>query len=372
MFFGCTGLSSLNSSNFDTSNVINMGYMFCGCKHLSSLNLFNFDTPKVTNMESMFSYCSSLSSLNLSNFDTSKVTNMDSMFYSCSNLSSLNLSNFDTSNVTNMKKMFNYCSKLEYINLKNFIENNSLIVSDIFKNIPNNLVVCLNENSNKIKQEIMNKKCYSINCSDNWEINKKKSISEQNICYDNSDNSISYKYEYQEFYYEYCINGNVTNNKTINYCKCYNEKCHSCSDIPIKDLKDDLYEIENDAISNRYKKCYKDPTGYYLDMDESIYKKCYQSCQKCEIKGNNITHNCIECNNDFPMEFKVNNYSNCYQNCSYYYYFDINNNYQCTNDSECPKKYPILDRRECKMSNKIQNRLEDLINNKTTKATKED
>ena len=58
----------------------------------------------------MFSGCSSLTELNLSNFNTNNVTIMTSMFSGCLSLKVLNLSNFNTSNVTNMGHMFAECS----------------------------------------------------------------------------------------------------------------------------------------------------------------------------------------------------------------------------------------------------------------------
>lgn len=82
------------------------------------------DTSEVTNMSSMFSNCSGLTSLDLSNFNTSKVTNMSSMFNGCSKLTSLNLSNFDISKVTSMNSMFGLCSELEYIDLSNWDPSN--------------------------------------------------------------------------------------------------------------------------------------------------------------------------------------------------------------------------------------------------------
>ena len=91
-----------------------------------------------------------------------------------------------------------------------------------------------------------------------------------------------------------------------------------------------------------------------MDIDESLYKKCYYSCEICEIKGNNTVHNCLECNNDYPIEFIVNNYYNCYENCSYYYYFDNYNNYHCTITNNCPEEYPVLDNKECKTSEQIK------------------
>ena len=41
-----------------------MSYMFSGCSSLTSLNLSNFNTNNVNNMSFMFSKCSSLTSLN--------------------------------------------------------------------------------------------------------------------------------------------------------------------------------------------------------------------------------------------------------------------------------------------------------------------
>ena len=92
-----------------------MSLMFSGCFELTSLDLSNFDTSNVTNMNSMFYRCSSITSLDLSNFNTSKVTDMGGMFDKCFNLTTLDISNFDTSNVTNMGNMFGNCYSLTTI-----------------------------------------------------------------------------------------------------------------------------------------------------------------------------------------------------------------------------------------------------------------
>ena len=112
MFFGCSRLSSLYLTGFNTSKVADMSYMFSNCSSLTSLDLTGFDTSKVTSMDSMFSDCSSLTSLDLSSFDTSAVTSMGFMFLSCSNIISLDLSSFDTSAVTYMIDMFHNCTGL--------------------------------------------------------------------------------------------------------------------------------------------------------------------------------------------------------------------------------------------------------------------
>ena len=120
MFYGLSSLTSLDLSNFDTSKVTDMSFMFYGMRNLTALNLSNFNTSQVTNMGGMFYSMPSLTSLDLSNFDTSKVTNMGNMFYGMSNLTSLNLSNFDTSQVTNMGLMFYGLSSLTSLDLSNF------------------------------------------------------------------------------------------------------------------------------------------------------------------------------------------------------------------------------------------------------------
>lgn len=115
VFNGCSGLTSLNLSGWDTSSVTNMGYMFGNCSGLTSLDVSNFDTSKVTNMGGVFSFCSGLTSLDVSNFNTSKVTSMNGMFSSCSGLTSLNLSGWNLSKVTGVDNMFLYCSNLNTI-----------------------------------------------------------------------------------------------------------------------------------------------------------------------------------------------------------------------------------------------------------------
>ncbi len=124
MFYGCNNLTSLDLSNFNTTNVTNMSGMFYGCNNLTSLDLSNFNTTKVTDMQQMFYNCPSLTSLDLSNFNTTNVTNMQFMFYVCRNLISLNVSNFNTTNVTDMRNMFSGCSSLTSLNLSNFNTSN--------------------------------------------------------------------------------------------------------------------------------------------------------------------------------------------------------------------------------------------------------
>ncbi|SEK88609.1 surface protein [Ruminococcus albus] len=65
MFSGCSSLTSLDLSNFNTSNVKYMNILFEGCSSLSTLDVRNFDTSKVTDMTDMFKDCKKLKSLTL-------------------------------------------------------------------------------------------------------------------------------------------------------------------------------------------------------------------------------------------------------------------------------------------------------------------
>ena len=159
-FSECSTITSLDLSNFDTSNVTDMYRMFNKCTKLQTISgLTNLITNNVTNMSAMFQYCNELLNLDLSNFNTSKVikmggmfrdckklkeikgiqnfitnnvTDMNSMFGDCYILEYLDLSGFKTPNVTNMKYMFNKCYKLKEIKLNNFDTSNVTCMAFMF------------------------------------------------------------------------------------------------------------------------------------------------------------------------------------------------------------------------------------------------
>ena len=179
------------------------------------------------------------------------------------------------------------------------------------------------------------------------------------------------------FLYDYeCLDCNVNCKTTSDGCKCnscgvgyYLDKyqCLQCDSLCITCLQQDLctqcipdyYKKENDPLnSGQSFKCYKEPDGYYLDND--IYKECYQSCKECSIRGNKTYHNCSECKVNLSFEVKRNEYINCYENCSNYYYFDGGDNFHCTFNKSCPDNYPYLleNKFEC-----IEIILDDILSN---------
>lgn len=120
MFEGCSLLTSLDVGGFDTQNVTDMDRLFSGCKSLESLDVHNFNTENVTNMSNMFAECSLLTSLDVGGFDTRNVIDMNSVFGGCRSLKSLDVSNFNTENVTNMGFMFYDCLSLQTLDVSNF------------------------------------------------------------------------------------------------------------------------------------------------------------------------------------------------------------------------------------------------------------
>ena len=327
MFQGCESLIFINLSNFNTSNTVEFGALFYLCTKLISVDISNFDTENAVSIGSIFRECNSLISVNLSHFKTSKVTNMDFMFYKCEKLTSLDLSNFDTSSVTWIESAFDGCTSLEYINMKNAIENEKQLINcdNLFRDVPDNIVICLNElYTPNFTRQIQEKKCYINDCSDDWESKHLKRVDGFRCIFNN-----------------YFIHKN-TNTEEYKFCSC-------------KHCKDNYYPIENDKSNNNtHIYCYNNPEGYYLDKDDlnhNIYKPCYHICQKDLSDGKEKNNRCTSLNKEFPFILmdKDNYDNNCSNNFTYYFYIDNANNYFFTNSFSCPDQYPklIKEKREC-------------------------
>ena len=276
LFSGCSSLSNLDISNFNTMNVEKMDYMFNNCNNLTSLNLFHFDTSKVTNMERMFFNCSSLIFLNISNFDTSKVIIMNSMFYNSHSLKSLDLTNFNTSNVNHMGSLFKNCYSINSLNLKNFDTSKVKYMDNMFANCIN--LTSLNLSNFKIDKAINIEKMF-INCSNLFYINLKLAK----------------------------INNKVGTTHIFRYM---NKDLIICSES----------EKWSNLLSNEHL------TINCINMKNNKSSiKCYKKLMSDENNNNNNI--CDFCGLNYLKEFNYKlNVINCYKQCSYYHYFDINSN----------------------------------------------
>lgn len=114
MFEECRALKTIDGIElFNTTNVTNMAYMFKGCSNLTGLTLSSFNTQNVTDngMVGMFQNCSSLQTLNISSFTTARVTNMTNLFSGCTLLTTLDIRQFVISPNTTLTNM---CYHLNY------------------------------------------------------------------------------------------------------------------------------------------------------------------------------------------------------------------------------------------------------------------
>ena len=176
VFYNCQKLTSLDVSNFDTSEVTNMNAMFQNCTNLTSLDVSNFNTGKVTDMGAMFQNCISLTTLDLSNWDTSSVIDMNQMFRECKALTSLDLSNWKNSNVTAMNAMFHSCTNLVSLDLSNFNTDKVTNISYMFHNCNSLVSVDLSsfDTSNVLDMNSMFYSCTNLTSLDVSNFNTSK------------------------------------------------------------------------------------------------------------------------------------------------------------------------------------------------------
>jgi surface protein len=118
MFDGCTALTTVNTTDWDTSNVYNMEYMFRNCTSLTELDLSSFVTSN--HNTGMFNYmfygCTALETLDIRNFalsyyDSEEGYMAQSMFENCTSLHTIYMNNcnaFTIAEITNSLNSVSY------------------------------------------------------------------------------------------------------------------------------------------------------------------------------------------------------------------------------------------------------------------------
>ena len=412
MFKGCSSLQYLILSGFDTSKVTDMVSMFEGCSNLISLDLSHFNTSNVQHMNRMFRDCRSLEILNFQNISSESLGTMYQMFYNCQKLRYLNIYSLieDVQSIFEMfegaSNNFTFCVK-ENENIPNIFEilkqrdtirdcsiacygNESERISVIRERLccPSFEFngSCYDQCPGRTKADEGSKKCEIFNCTNFYNYTQDGCIdvvpdgfyvNDTNLntierCHENcitcdagptniTTNCLKCNdvvpYLYLGNCLENCDEGTYSEGG-ITKCKCFNNVCKKCNRESLElglcqECNDDYYQIENDLIVNStYKKCYKDPEGYFLNNTVRLYQKCYSSCKYCTGLGDKHNQLCTACNSDtsFGIPMK-NNHSilNCYPNCTLNYFFNETNDYQCYDKEGCPPEanYLINGTREC-------------------------
>ena len=384
MFENCINLENIYFGNIDTSSVENMYSLFYGCSKLKSIDLSNFNTSNVKTMEFMFGYCMNLENIYFGDIDTSSLENMRTLFYNCSKLKSIDLSNFNTSKVKTMEAMFTHDINLEKIYFGNIDTSSVENMYALFNNCSSLISIDLsNFNTTKVKtMEVMFTFCINLKYLDLSSFDFSNVNNILYMFYDcnsliflnlisfqmsdliNSDNTFQY---YLPLNPKYCTNDEYTQNllsdiNKISNCsdKCFNENIkidiinntciESCiingyhyelNNICYSECPEDSYLKycdRDDCINMEVKECFdRTPEGYYLDLNSKTYKKCYDNCKFCYGEGNEINNNCKKCINNLKFINEILYKNNCFQRCDNYYFFDENNEYQCT--ESCQGKY---------------------------------
>ena len=140
MFIQCNLLKSVDISNWNTKNVINMSNMFSDCINLKNIKgISNLITNNVENMSSMFYKCYSLIPFpDISSWNTEKLKDISKMFSECKSLPN-KPSNWNLISLKNMKNLFSKNQITEINFISNWQNLSSVIDMSYLFNECNNL-----------------------------------------------------------------------------------------------------------------------------------------------------------------------------------------------------------------------------------------
>jgi len=248
-------------------------------------------------------------------------------------------------------------------NYQIFTLNNQQLLSNTKFNILSDIEYFSNQ-SRKINIQFIN---YGV------EIDNNKKTCELNIrfCYDSCEECYDFEpneasHQCSKCKADFYFIENTTNCMTINQMKdnhsyyfdrkekifrtCY-DSCEECYDIEPNETshqcskcKDDFYFIENTISCKTIKEM--ENSSYYFDINETIFRLCYDRCEKCNDKPNETSHQCSDCKENY---YFIENTSNCMtikemENSSYY--FDnnetifrhcLNGCLTCDSETSCSK-----------------------------------
>ena len=380
MFSSCNKLQSLDLSGFNTKECLaNTESMFENCAKLEYLDLSKFNTQSVNNMKQMFYGCQNLFFINLDSFIVGANTQIDNILGTTPN----NLKFcFNEDKASPLKSLFeskttqNDCSDIC------FSVNREIIIGE-----KKCIINCANNHTHKYEYENecyskcpkrtygnpeTNNKCLELICDKYYNLEETGCINEIPIGHYLLDESLKTIGKCQ-IDCKTCVKGEEDGNTNClscngpkffdngncvqrcekdNYidesgnkiCTCnYDIKCKECSEESInKNLciscNREYYQKYNDSLnSNGFINCYKNLDGYYLL--NNFYYECYSLCKKCTELGDETNHKCIECIPNYGFIDEKNEKNNCFQKCQYFYYFNSENEYTCTEENECPLNY---------------------------------
>ena len=280
----------------------NIACLFYQCSSITEIDLSNFDTSSVTNMAHLFHGCSSLTSVNLNGLKTDILEHTDSMFQECPLLKSLDLSMFNTANVVFFHSMFYNCLSITSLDLSNFITNKAENMAYMFSG-------CINLNYLDISKFDTSTVLYMqgmfSGCS---------SLKSLNLSYFKTD-----KVKLMSNMFSGC-----SQLKTVNFLNAIINDNTSFESIIDNSLKCPIICIKDSSILTKIISQYECPLISYSDW----------RVEEINLINNKFIDNCV---------LSPNGEDSCYEICSYkIYYNEEINQYQCTENEQCPESHQKL------------------------------
>jgi len=136
-FQNCSSITSITgSSNWINSNCTNVLLAFFGCSNMTSIETTNWDHSGCTSLEGFFQNCSSLTSIDGTNWDLSNITNFSNAFSNTTSLTTI-IGNgnwrFSTTDIVNFSAFFNNCFALDGLNTTNWNMERVVSLSQAFR-----------------------------------------------------------------------------------------------------------------------------------------------------------------------------------------------------------------------------------------------
>lgn len=112
-FQSCKKLTTVKSSELDTSNCSYFYFMFKNNNVLKEIDVSDWNMSNAISIKETFYGCSGLTVLDISKWSLAKLTDMQSAFYNCSGLKVLDFSNANLSKVNVFTNAFRDCSNIK-------------------------------------------------------------------------------------------------------------------------------------------------------------------------------------------------------------------------------------------------------------------